>query len=168
MTGKKTIHRWKSSEESARQEGVRKSSRAPAGSRSPVVTALEQSIFEATGSEIGSKAKSCKRCFYYSSRFKANAQNPLRVGLTLSVCLHILLDNLAEASKEGRNLTQFRYACAGYALFEDCKGHAPKGQQPQSELLVCFGLEVKNCEEKFMKSIRSPINSMDDQGKVAG
>ncbi|KAK4394372.1 hypothetical protein Sango_1908000 [Sesamum angolense] len=47
-----------------------------------------------------------------------------------------------EASKEGRNLADFRYACVGYSLYSDQKEHASKGQQTQTELPVCVGLEV--------------------------
>ncbi|KAL0448436.1 UNVERIFIED_CONTAM: hypothetical protein Slati_1400000 [Sesamum latifolium] len=38
---------------------------------------------DATGN--GNKAKSCKGCLYYSSRFKADSRNPLCVGLTRSL-----------------------------------------------------------------------------------
>ncbi|KAL0349584.1 UNVERIFIED_CONTAM: hypothetical protein Sradi_4107600 [Sesamum radiatum] len=47
-----------------------------------------------------------------------------------------------EASKEGRNLADFRYACVGYSLYSDQKEHPSKGQQTQTELPVCVGLEV--------------------------
>ncbi|KAK6125725.1 hypothetical protein DH2020_040529 [Rehmannia glutinosa] len=97
---------------------------------------------ETTGN--GSKAKSCKGCLYYSSRFKADSRNPLCVGLTRSlpnVPQYIVGQSEAEATKEGRNLTEFRYACVGYSLYEDRKGQASNGQQTQTELPVCIGLE---------------------------
>ncbi|GER35095.1 DHHC-type zinc finger family protein [Striga asiatica] len=100
---------------------------------------------EAIGNGIGNKAKSCKGCLYYSSRFKADSRNPLCVGLTRSlpnVPPYIVGQSEVEASKEGRNLTEFRYACVGYSLYKDRKGQAPNGQQPQAELPVCLGLEV--------------------------
>ncbi|CAA0839217.1 Unknown protein [Striga hermonthica] len=100
---------------------------------------------EATGNGIGNKAKSCKGCLYYSSRFKDDSRNPLCVGLTRSlpnVPPYIVGQSEVEASKEGRNLVEFRYACVGYSLYKDHKGQAPSGQQPQAELPVCLGLEV--------------------------
>lgn len=47
-----------------------------------------------------------------------------------------------EASKEGRSLTDFRYACVGYSLYPDRKKQVADGQEKQTELPVCFGLEV--------------------------
>ncbi|GFP95464.1 hypothetical protein PHJA_001690700 [Phtheirospermum japonicum] len=127
---------------------------------------------------FGGKAKSCKGCLYYSSRFKADSRNPLCVGLTRSlpnglgcrllISLELGIDcayacklqfvfvssdsflpqyivgqSEAEASKEGRNLTEFRYACVGYSLYEDRKGQASSnGQRTQTELPFCIGLEV--------------------------
>ncbi|KAK6125722.1 hypothetical protein DH2020_040536 [Rehmannia glutinosa] len=88
---------------------------------------------ETTGN--GSKAKSCKGCLYYSSRFKADSRNPLCVGLTCSlpnVPQYIVGQSEAEATKEGRNLTEFRYACVGYSLYEDRKGQASNGQQTKN------------------------------------
>lgn len=47
-----------------------------------------------------------------------------------------------EASKKGRSLRDFRYACVGYALYTDRKKQVADGQETQTELPVCFGLEV--------------------------
>lgn len=47
-----------------------------------------------------------------------------------------------EASKEGRSLTDFRYGCVGYSLYTDQKDQTSSGQQTQTELPVCIGLEV--------------------------
>ncbi|KAL6518478.1 hypothetical protein OROGR_018980 [Orobanche gracilis] len=99
----------------------------------------------ASGNGIGSKARSCKGCLYYSSRFKADSRNPLCVGLTRSlpnVPDYIIGQSEAEASTAGRNLREFRYACVGYSLYEDRKGQASNGQQSQTELPFCVGLEV--------------------------
>lgn len=46
-----------------------------------------------------------------------------------------------EASKEGRTLTDFRYACVGYSLYADRNGENINGQGTQTELPVCIGLE---------------------------
>ncbi|KAL3629076.1 hypothetical protein CASFOL_027137 [Castilleja foliolosa] len=95
---------------------------------------------------FGGNTKSCKGTLYYSSRFKADSRNPLCVGLTRSlpnVPQYIVGQSEVDVSKEGRNLTEFRYACVGYSLYEDRKGQASsKGQQTQPELPLCMGLEV--------------------------
>ncbi|KAL0332997.1 UNVERIFIED_CONTAM: hypothetical protein Scaly_2201200 [Sesamum calycinum] len=145
--------------------------------RSASPSSLTKNTNPADATSNGNKAKSCKGCLYYSSRFKADSRNPLCVGLTRSLpsgnpnfpCFYRVVDlsNLAyflwgfavnaelmfeyldmvgqsemEASKEGRNLADFRYACVGYSLYSDQKEHASKGQQTQTELPVCVGLEV--------------------------
>ena len=47
-----------------------------------------------------------------------------------------------EASKEGRNLTDFRYACAGYSVYLDKKDPSGDQEAKQAELPFCVGLEV--------------------------
>lgn len=54
-----------------------------------------------------------------------------------------------EASKEGRNLADFRYTCVGYSLYPDQKEQASHGQQNQTELPICFGLEVSSLSNDF-------------------
>ncbi|KAL3818806.1 hypothetical protein ACJIZ3_004711 [Penstemon smallii] len=93
----------------------------------------------------GNNAKSCKGCLYYSSVFKSASRNPLCVGLTRSlpnVPRYIVGESEMEASKEGRSLADFRYACVGYSLYTDRKGKASNGQETQTELPVCVGLEI--------------------------
>ncbi|KAK4417372.1 hypothetical protein Salat_2562800 [Sesamum alatum] len=113
--------------------------------RSASPSSLTKNTNPADATSNGNKAKSCKGCLYYSSRFKADSRNPLCVGLTRSlpsVPRYIVGQSEMEASKEGRNLTDFRYACVGYSLYSDQKEQASKGQQTQTELPVCVGLEV--------------------------
>lgn len=49
-----------------------------------------------------------------------------------------------EASKEGRSLADFNYACVGYSVFLDRGGNDPGiyKQAEKAELPVCVGLEV--------------------------
>ncbi|XP_057492829.1 uncharacterized protein LOC130778297 isoform X1 [Actinidia eriantha] len=85
--------------------------------------------------------KSCKGCLYFSS----NARNPLCVGITRSlpqVPNYIIGESEIEASREGRSLTDFKYACVGYSLFSAGKDHSVDVQDTQAELPVCIGLEV--------------------------
>ncbi|XP_011090423.1 uncharacterized protein LOC105171105 isoform X2 [Sesamum indicum] len=113
--------------------------------RSASPSSLTKNTNPADATSNGNKAKSCKGCLYYSSRFKADSRNPLCVGLTRSlpsVPQHMVGQSEMEASKEGRNLADFRYACVGYSLYSDHKEQASKGRQTQTELPVCVGLEV--------------------------
>ncbi|GFY87975.1 hypothetical protein Acr_05g0016140 [Actinidia rufa] len=54
-----------------------------------------------------------------------------------------LLENQKiEACREGRSLTDFKYACVGYSLYSAGKDHSVDVQDTQAELPVCIGLEV--------------------------
>ncbi|CAN4083376.1 unnamed protein product [Withania somnifera] len=91
------------------------------------------------------QGKSCKGCLYYSSTFKSNSRNPLCLGLSRSlpqVPRYIVGESEKEASKEGRSLTDFRYACIGYSVYLDQKSRSTDAQEAQTELPVCVGLEV--------------------------
>ncbi|GAB2282801.1 hypothetical protein Dimus_017336 [Dionaea muscipula] len=89
------------------------------------------------------KGKSCKGTLYYSSILKSKGRNPRCVGLTRSlqhVPSYIVSESEVEASKQGRNLADFRYACLGYAVFLDNKDASADAQKPQ--LPVCIGIEL--------------------------
>ncbi|KAK8606097.1 hypothetical protein V6N13_102858 [Hibiscus sabdariffa] len=49
-----------------------------------------------------------------------------------------------EASKEGRTLTDFKYACVGYSVYLDNKDSSADNNQSEKpvELPFCLGLEV--------------------------
>ncbi|KAM3285761.1 hypothetical protein P3S67_024560 [Capsicum chacoense] len=99
----------------------------------------------ATSSSSKNQGKSCKGCLYYSSTFKSNSRNPLCLGLSRSlpqVPRYIVGESEKEASKEGRSLTDFRYACVGYSVYLDQKSRSTDAQEAQTELPVCVGLEV--------------------------
>lgn len=55
---------------------------------------------------------------------------------------YIVGESEKEASKEGRSLTDFRYACVGYSVYLDQKSRSTDAQEAQTELPVCVGLEV--------------------------
>lgn len=92
------------------------------------------------------KGKSCKGTLYYSSLLKSKGRNPRCVGFTRSlqqVPNYIVSESEVEASKEGRSLTDFKYACVGYSVYLDNKNAPPTGdQKPRAELPVCVGLEL--------------------------
>lgn len=50
-----------------------------------------------------------------------------------------------EASKEGRDLTDFNYGCVGYSVYLDRigKDRVADNQVAKAELPVCVGLEVE-------------------------
>ncbi|KAL8034065.1 hypothetical protein ABFX02_12G003000 [Erythranthe guttata] len=110
------------------------------------------------------KAKSCKGCLYYSSRFKSDSRNPVCLGLTRSlpnVPRHVVGKTEMEASKEGRSLTDFRYACVGYSIYVDRKEHGSNGQETPTELPVCTGFEVLVDQRvKLADSASAPVNSV--------
>lgn len=47
-----------------------------------------------------------------------------------------------EASKEGRSLSDFKYACVGYSVFLDNKDNPGEKQEKRTELPACIGFEV--------------------------
>lgn len=47
-----------------------------------------------------------------------------------------------EASREGRSLADFKYACLGYSVYVDKKNSSSDQQNKQAELPFCVGLEV--------------------------
>ena len=61
-----------------------------------------------------------------------------------SVPNYIVSESEVEASKEGRSLTDFKYACVGYSIYMDQNKGAPLDgdQKPRAELPVCVGVEV--------------------------
>lgn len=105
----------------------------------------EEEEAEATKTRIRT-GKSCKGTLYYSSLLKSKGRNPRCVGFTRSlqqVPNYIVSESEVEASKEGRSLTDFKYACVGYSVYLDNKNTPSTGdQKPRAELPVCVGLEL--------------------------
>lgn len=104
------------------------------------------------------KAKSCKGCVYYSSTLKSNSLNPLCVGITRSlpqVPHYIVGESEIEASREGRSLADFKYACVGYSVYSDRKGSSVDAQEMQAELPICVGLEV--LVDKKVNTVVDPV-----------
>lgn len=55
---------------------------------------------------------------------------------------YIVGESEIEAMKDGRNLSDFKYACVGYSVFLDKKGNPSDNQENQAELPFCVGIEV--------------------------
>lgn len=93
----------------------------------------------------GSKGKSCKGCTYYSSLHKAKSNNPTCFGFSKTlqqVPPFVVGETELEASKEGRSLTNFKYACVGYSVYLDNKDSPADSQDKTAKLPFCVGLEV--------------------------
>ncbi|OWM83897.1 uncharacterized protein LOC116204092 isoform X2 [Punica granatum] len=93
----------------------------------------------------GYKGKSCKGCLYYSSVQKSKSKRPTCVGISRSlqqVPRYIVGETELQASKEGRGLSDFRYACVGYSIFLEKNAQSSDQQTKQAELPFCVGLEV--------------------------
>ncbi|XP_068646493.1 uncharacterized protein [Aristolochia californica] len=107
----------------------------------------EEDIDERPTAEFESpKAKSCKGCLYYSSILRSDGRNPRCVGLpkTLNTVPgpNLVGESEMEASKEGRNLSDFKYVCVGYSVFLENNGSPTELQTTKAELPFCVGLEV--------------------------
>uniref|UniRef100_A0A803L709 DUF8204 domain-containing protein n=1 Tax=Chenopodium quinoa TaxID=63459 RepID=A0A803L709_CHEQI len=97
----------------------------------------------------GRQGKSCKGTLYFSSHLKSKGRNPRCVGFTRSLQQglpsYIVSESEVEASKEGRSLTEFKYACVGYSIYLNNKNEAAPlngEQKPRAELPVCVGVEL--------------------------
>ncbi|CAL9076852.1 unnamed protein product, partial [Musa acuminata var. zebrina] len=84
--------------------------------------------------------KSCKGCLYYSSRLKSDGRNPVCVGIgrtlpqgPFAFCL---------STKDGRSLSDFKYACVGYSVFLDRKDNTAEKLENQAEFPFCVGREI--------------------------
>ncbi|XP_010271493.1 PREDICTED: uncharacterized protein LOC104607530 [Nelumbo nucifera] len=93
----------------------------------------------------GMKGKSCKGCLYYSSILKSKSRNPRCVGVSRTlqqVPGYIVGESEMEASKEGRGLTDFKYACVGYSVYLEGKDASTDSKEKQAELPFCVGIEL--------------------------
>ncbi|OVA20405.1 hypothetical protein BVC80_1195g49 [Macleaya cordata] len=57
---------------------------------------------------------------------------------------YIVGESEVEASREGRSLTDFKYACVGYSVHLDSKAKDPSAnpQEKRAELPFCIGIEL--------------------------
>ncbi|KAK4585228.1 hypothetical protein RGQ29_022762 [Quercus rubra] len=93
------------------------------------------------------KGNSCKGYLYFSSSLKSKARNPRCIGISRTlqqVPGYIVGQTETEASKEGRDLTDFNYGCVGYSVYLDRigKDRVADNQGAKAELPVCVGLEI--------------------------
>ncbi|KAF7136071.1 hypothetical protein RHSIM_Rhsim08G0035500 [Rhododendron simsii] len=67
---------------------------------------------------------------------------PPSIRLASAVPRHIVGETELDASREGRSLVEFKYACVGYSVYSNGKDPSVDGQQTQAELPICVGLEA--------------------------
>ncbi|XP_075653017.1 uncharacterized protein LOC142623475 isoform X2 [Castanea sativa] len=97
------------------------------------------------------KGKTCKGYLYFSSSLKSKARNPRCIGISRTlqqvpgyIVGQTEMEASKEASKEGRDLTDFNYGCVGYSVYLDRigKDRVADNQGAKAELPVCVGLEI--------------------------
>lgn len=55
---------------------------------------------------------------------------------------YVVGESEMEASKEGRNLSDFKYGCLGYSMYFNDKDSSTNMQETKATLPACIGLEV--------------------------
>ncbi|MCL7050588.1 hypothetical protein MKW94_006019 [Papaver nudicaule] len=93
----------------------------------------------------GMKGESCKGCLYYSSILKSKSRNPLCLGISgalQQVPESTVGGSDTDASKDARNLTEFKYACVGYSVHMHSKDHSAVSKDKRAELPFCVGVEL--------------------------
>ncbi|KAE8783548.1 hypothetical protein D1007_42965 [Hordeum vulgare] len=91
------------------------------------------------------KGRSCKGCLFYSSVLRSKGRGPVCVGVTRGIPQvpdRMVGEIELGAIQEGRNLSNFKYACAGYSIYlDDKESSTPKGEK-YAELPICVGVEL--------------------------
>ncbi|XP_072966978.1 uncharacterized protein [Typha angustifolia] len=91
------------------------------------------------------KGKSCKGCLYYSSLLKSGDRKPVCLGISRTlpqVPSYVVGESEIEATKDGRKLSEFKYACVGYSVLLDNKDNPSVKTQNRAELPFCVGIEL--------------------------
>ncbi|CAN6206695.1 unnamed protein product, partial [Urochloa humidicola] len=102
----------------------------------------------AAGAGVGAaKGRSCKGCLFYSSVLRSRARGPVCVGITRAlpeVSERMIGEIEQEAIQEGRNLSDFKYACVGYSIYLDNKETSTgvREKKAHAQLPVCVGIEL--------------------------
>ncbi|XP_073011946.1 uncharacterized protein [Typha latifolia] len=112
------------------------------------------------------KGKSCKGCLYYSSLLKSEARNPMCFGISRTlpqVPSYIVGESEMEATKDGRNLADFKYSCVGYSVFVDNKDNPAGVQENKSELPFCVGIELL-VDRRASTASHSPAHTHKEDG----
>ncbi|KAL2613641.1 hypothetical protein R1flu_025333 [Riccia fluitans] len=95
------------------------------------------------GTDGGEKSRSCRGCLLYSSSLRDRAQNPICIGLSRAETrvYSMMGDSERDATKDGRRLADFKYACLGYSIHRDAKHPSGNPTTDGAELPLCVGVE---------------------------
>ncbi|OVA12884.1 hypothetical protein BVC80_1805g98 [Macleaya cordata] len=63
-------------------------------------------------------------------------------GKSCKVPDYVVRESDVEASKDARNLTEFKYACVGYSVYLDNKDPSADPIEKRAELPFCVGVEL--------------------------
>lgn len=91
------------------------------------------------------KGRSCKGCLFYSSVLRSKGRGPVCFGVTRSIPQvpdRMVGEIELGAIQEGRHLSNFKYACAGYSIYLDDKDNPPGKGEKHAELPICVGVEL--------------------------
>uniref|UniRef100_A0A453SH64 DUF8204 domain-containing protein n=1 Tax=Aegilops tauschii subsp. strangulata TaxID=200361 RepID=A0A453SH64_AEGTS len=91
------------------------------------------------------KGRSCKGCLFYSSVLRSKGRGPVCVGVTRGIPQvpdRMVGEIELGAIQEGRNLSNFKYACAGYSIYLDDKDSSTVKGEKHAELPICVGVEL--------------------------
>ncbi|PAN22386.1 hypothetical protein PAHAL_4G016200 [Panicum hallii] len=117
----------------------------------------------AAGTGGAAKGRSCKGCLFYSSVLRSRARGPVCVGITRAlpqVSERMIGEIELEAIQEGRNLSDFKYACVGYSIYLDDKetSMGVHDKKAHAQLPVCVGVEL-------LADRRAPVNKAPSYNK---
>ncbi|XP_025810933.1 uncharacterized protein LOC112888811 isoform X1 [Panicum hallii] len=120
----------------------------------------------AAGTGGAAKGRSCKGCLFYSSVLRSRARGPVCVGITRAlpqVSERMIGEIELEAIQEGRNLSDFKYACVGYSIYLDDKetSMGVHDKKAHAQLPVCVGVEL-------LADRRAPVNKAPSYNKKEG
>ncbi|PUZ59124.1 hypothetical protein GQ55_4G015600 [Panicum hallii var. hallii] len=120
----------------------------------------------AAGTGGAAKGRSCKGCLFYSSVLRSRARGPVCVGITRAlpqVSERMIGAIELEAIQEGRNLSDFKYACVGYSIYLDDKetSMGVHDKKAHAQLPVCVGVEL-------LADRTAPVNKAPSYNKKEG
>uniref|UniRef100_A0ACD6ACM8 Uncharacterized protein n=1 Tax=Avena sativa TaxID=4498 RepID=A0ACD6ACM8_AVESA len=112
------------------------------GAAAPPTTLAGAGVVKGAGLVQG---RSCKGCLFYSSVLRSKGRGPVCVGITRSIPQvpdRLVGEIELGAIQEGRHLSNFKYACAGYSIYLDDKDNPPGKGEKRAQLPICVGVEL--------------------------
>ncbi|CAN6220096.1 unnamed protein product [Urochloa humidicola] len=136
-----------------------------AGAPTPPPTTTAAAAGAGGGGAAKAKGRSCKGCLFYSSVLRSRERGPVCVGITRAlpqVSERMIGEIELEAIQEGRNLSDFKYACVGYSIYLDDKetSMGAREKKAHAQLPVCVGVEL-------LADRRAPVKKAPPHNKKA-